>query len=68
MLQTPDTDTDTTVGMVDPLASRFSRIFCTESEGPVNAHVLEEERLKKLAAEMVRHSPELALILASAGR
>lgn len=66
MLQAPDTDAAGYAG--EPAASRFSRIFCTESEGPINALVIEEQRLRQLAAEMVRHSPQLASILASADR
>ena len=66
MLHAPDTET--TEDADEVAASRFSRIFCTESEGPINALVVEEERLRKLAAEMLRYSPELASILASSAK
>lgn len=61
-------DTDVTGISGELTQSRFSRIFCTEPEGPINALVLEEERLRSLAGEMAMFSPELAALLASAGR
>jgi len=63
ILQLPHTDT-TGLSLEDTM-SRFTQIFRTKDEGPINDLVLQEEQVRQLAMEMVQHSPELASLLAS---